>query len=122
MSHAYEQLNAKARIVILVVALLGWFLGGIQIGITNLVMRPAAVALMDEAGQLDGERFADLSKTKKDALKGIGDPLGETEATLLAKWEKMAGDWYAYLQCAFLFGAAAGGWRGQPEPSLLADG
>ena len=52
-------LSTNARVTILVVAFLGWFLGGVQIGITNLAMRPAALALMDEAGQLDGESMTD---------------------------------------------------------------
>jgi SHS family sialic acid transporter-like MFS transporter len=105
-----QSLSSAARYAMLIVAFLGWFLGGIQIGITNLAMRPAALALMDEAGQLDGEQFAELSKVKKDALKGSAEPLGEADAAQLVKWEGMATSWYAYFQCAFLFGAAAGGW------------
>lgn len=105
-----EALNPKARIIILVVAFLGWFLGGMQIGITNLAMRPAALGLMHEAGQLDGERFSELSTIKKEALKGATNPLGNEDAAMLDAWERAAGNWFAYFQCAFLFGAAAGGW------------
>jgi len=105
-----EVMNTAARVTILVVALLGWFLGGVQIGITNLAMRPAALGLMGEAGQLDGERFSQLSIIKKASLTGTMAPLGKEDAALLGAWERAAGNWYAYLQCAFLFGAAAGGW------------
>lgn len=76
-------LNQSARITILMVAFLGWFFGGVQIGMTNLI-RDAAAALLDESGWSAG--------------------LDE------AARNKMAASWFAYLQCAFLFGAAAGGY------------
>lgn len=58
-------LSTGARLLILIVAFVGWFLGGVQIGITNLAMRPAALALMAESGELDGKRFAELAATKE---------------------------------------------------------
>ena len=76
------QISQSARVAILAVAFLGWFFGGVQIGMTNL-MRPAAVALLAEAGW----------------TAGIGE---------VARNE-MAARMFAYFQCAFLFGAAAGG-------------
>ncbi|MFP6899740.1 MAG: MFS transporter [Opitutales bacterium] len=79
-----EPLSLRTRVIILVVAFLGWFFGGIQIGITNLVMLPAAEDLIQKA-----ELAAGLSE------KEIAD-------TIMS--------WYAYFQCAFLFGAAAGGY------------
>lgn len=103
-------LSAGARILILLVAFAGWFLGGIQIGITNLAMRPAALALMHESGEVDGERFAELAAIKKAAIQGEAAPLPLAEAEQLAAWEAAAASWYAYFQCAFLFGAALGGW------------
>ena len=84
MSPSSTQPTNLFRITILVVAFLGWFFGGVQIGITNLAMRPAAKALMEEAGWINGF----------------------DEAAVNA----MALTWFAYLQCAFLFGAAAGGY------------
>ena len=79
-----DLLSVRARIIILVVAFLGWFFGGIQIGITNLVMHPAAEDLIKKA-----EWAAGLSESEiKDTVR----------------------NWYAYFQCAFLFGAAAGGY------------
>ena len=77
-----EPLSTNARITILVVAFLGWFFGGVQIGMTNL-MRPAAVALLADSGMSAG-----LDEEASNAL---------------------AARWFAYFQCAFLFGAAAGG-------------
>ncbi|NCF94838.1 MAG: MFS transporter [Verrucomicrobiaceae bacterium] len=103
-------LSTGARLLILIVAFVGWFLGGVQIGITNLAMRPAALALMAESGELDGKRFAELAATKKAAIQGEANPLPAAEAEQLSIWEAAAARWYAYFQCAFLFGAAAGGW------------
>ena len=104
-------LSPNARIAILAAAFLGWFLGGVQIGITNVAMHPAALALLDESGQIDGERFDQLSKIKKQSAKNdtsIG--LNQTDLLQLKSWQNMVKTWYAYFQCAFLFGAAAGGW------------
>ena len=80
---APESLTTQARIIILVVAFLGWFFGGIQIGITNLAMHPAAEDLIKKA-----EWAGSLSE------QGMTDTVRS---------------WYAYFQCAFLFGAAVGG-------------
>ncbi len=105
-----SSLSTGARLLILIVAFVGWFLGGVQIGITNLAMRPAALALMAESGELDSERFAELASIKKAAIQGEAEPLPPAEGAQLATWEAAAARWYAYFQCAFLFGAAAGGW------------
>lgn len=80
---APESLTTQARTIILVVAFLGWFFGGIQIGITNLAMHPAAEDLIKKA-----EWAGSLSE------QGMTDTVRS---------------WYAYFQCAFLFGAAVGG-------------
>ncbi|MFP6901932.1 MAG: MFS transporter [Opitutales bacterium] len=66
------------------VAFLGWFFGGIQIGITNLVMHPAAEDLIRKAEWAAGLSEREIADTVR--------------------------SWYAYFQCAFLFGAAAGGY------------
>ena len=78
-----DLLSVRARIIILVVAFLGWFFGGIQIGITNLAMHPAAEDLIKKAEWARG-----LSE------QGMRDTVRS---------------WYAYFQCAFMFGAAVGG-------------
>jgi MFS family permease len=78
-----RSLGAATRVTILLVAFLGWFFGGVQTGLTNLG-RPAAEGLLDLAGWAEGF---------EGAARG-----------------KLIDRWASYLQCAFLFGAAAGGW------------
>ena len=75
-------LSTQARITILLVAFLGWFFGGVQIGLTNLG-GPATIGLLNESGWSTG--------------------LSEEVV------EQQIKTWTAYLQVAFLFGAAAGG-------------
>ncbi|MDG2125366.1 MAG: MFS transporter [Verrucomicrobiales bacterium] len=94
-------LSKNARIGVLVVAFLGWFFGGMQILITNLGMRAAALDMMDRVGWLDLAVYNDLN-TRTTELAG-------SAAGQLAAWNAMATQWYAWFQCAFLFGAAAGG-------------
>ena len=81
--HSPPALSSGARITILAVAFLGWFFGGVQIGMTNLI-EGAAVALLDQAGWAEG--------------------LDEAESS------RAIDTWFAWLQCGFLFGAAAGGY------------
>ena len=78
-----EALSLRTRIVILAVAFLGWFFGGMQIGMTNLI-NDATKYLIIESGWSD--------KLNPEQLNNL------------------ISDWWAYQQCAFLFGAAAGGY------------
>lgn len=78
-----ESLPLNARIIILMVAFLGWFFGGMQIGMTNLI-NDATKYLIIESGWSD--------KLNPEQLNNL------------------ISDWWAYQQCAFLFGAAAGGY------------
>ncbi len=96
-----DPLSARARTAILAVAFFGWFFGGVQISITNLAMRSAAIDLMDRAGALDLERYNELSIA--------AETLSDEEKSRLDDWNALAVQWYAWYQCAFLFGAAAGG-------------
>jgi len=78
-----ESLSLNSRITILVVAFLGWFFGGMQIGMTNLI-NDATKYLIIESGW--------SAKLNPEQLNNL------------------ISDWWAYQQCAFLFGAAAGGY------------
>ena len=78
-----ESLSIGSRISILTIAFLGWFFGGMQIGMTNLI-RNANKFLITESGwsaNLNAEQLNDLIDK-----------------------------WWAFQQCGFLFGAAAGGY------------
>ena len=98
-----KDLTASQRFWILVVAFLGWFFGGVQIGITNVAMRAAALDLMNLTGEIDLDVYREL-QVLDDTL------LTESQSNKLVQWNSSATRWYAWYQCAFLFGAAAGGW------------
>jgi SHS family sialic acid transporter-like MFS transporter len=106
VSQAAASLSPSGRKVILVVAFLGWFFCGFHMQITQLAGRPAAIDLLAASGQLDAERFLELSKVANKRRWSARI----TEADEQYKdWEALVGRWAAWFQCAFLFGAAAGG-------------
>ena len=78
-----ESLSTGSRISILTIAFLGWFFGGMQIGMTNLI-RNANKFLITESGWSESLNPEQLNN-------------------LIEKW-------WAFQQCGFLFGAAAGGY------------
>lgn len=95
-------LSRGAQIGVLVAAFFGWFFGGMQILLTNLGMRAASLDLMGRKGMLDYATFTDLNQRASE--------LAGAELAQLNAWNTMASQWYAWFQCAFLFGAAAGGY------------
>lgn len=99
---AQNCLSTGAGIVVVLAAFLGWFFGGMQILVTNLAMQDAVLDLLTRAGQLDHIVYGEL-------LTKSADTLTDVETTQLADWKSLFNKWYAWLQCAFLFGAAAGG-------------
>ena len=102
-------LSGAARYGILVAAFLGWFCAGIQMAITSLAMRPAAIDLLARSGSLDLERFNEFNqRVGQKNVHQVG-ALAENEKALLTEWKAAAAKWFAWYQCAFLFGAAAGG-------------
>ena len=78
-----ESLSTGSRIGILTIAFLGWFFGGMQIGMTNLI---------------------------NDTTKYLIIESGWSESLNTEQSNKLNSSWWAYMQCAFLFGAAAGGY------------
>src|SRR5262245_40235502 len=81
-SNPTAALSPTGRYLILVVAFLGWLCAGVHMSITQLAGQPAAIDLLQRA---DADRAS----------------LTQGEATV--------GRWFAWYQCAFLFGAATGG-------------
>ena len=103
MEAQLKNTSHKARIGIAIVAVVAWFFGGVQISITNLALRSAGVGLMGEAGWIDEARYQALG------LESRSGSLSEADQAQLIRWNELATRWYAWFQCAFLFGAAAGG-------------
>jgi MFS family permease len=101
-TNSLHHLTARQRNSILLVAFLGWFFGGVQIGITGVAMRDAPIELMDRVGTLDLAVYQELQTTDRSELSG-------EQSDQLDDWNAAAARWFAWYQCAFLFGAAAGG-------------
>src|SRR5581483_11078064 len=87
-------LSPSGRLLVLTVAFLGWLCAGFHMAITQQVGRAAAIDLLSRAGVLDAE---DL---RSPAASRGGAP--DDREVSVARW-------FAWTQCAFLFGAAAGG-------------
>jgi MFS family permease len=102
-------LSTRGRLTVLAVAFLGWLGAGVHMSITQQTGRAAAIDLLDRVGELDPARFQALNKQAEQAKKGTAEKLSEADARQLKAWEEPVGRWFAWIQCAFLFGAAAGG-------------
>ena len=105
---ASPALSLSGRYLILVCAFLGWFCAGFHLSISSLAMQPAAVDLLGRTGELDVARYQQLIKQvpKKSSASPTMTPAEKVE------WEGMKSlvtSWFAWLTCAFLFGAASGG-------------
>jgi MFS family permease len=98
-------LSRSGRYVILVVAFLGWLCCGFHMQITQLAGRPAAIDLLARAGRLDLDHFQELNRR----AQAKQPPLSAADQHQRQEWEAAAGQWQTWFQCAFLFGAAAGG-------------
>lgn len=100
-------LTRTGRWLILAVAFVGWLWAGMHMSTTQLTGRAAAIDLLNRTGNLDGERFRSLNERAQS--KGKLPALAPEEKVQLKQWESLVGRWFAWFQCAFLFGAAAGG-------------
>jgi MFS transporter, SHS family, sialic acid transporter len=105
MTNPITPLSRNARITVLVVAFVGWFCAGMDMSMTQLAGRDAAIDLFSRNGKLDREQYDRLSSQSK--LKEY--PLAKEEKEQLRQWDEMVARWFAWFQCAFLFGAATGG-------------
>jgi sugar phosphate permease len=79
--------------------------------ITSLSMQSASVDLLDQVGALEAQRFADLNRQlqQQDLSPSARSGLSAEDRSLLQDWKALVARWFAWYQCAFLFGAAAGG-------------
>src|ERR1700737_2442282 len=103
--HQPVPLSRNARITVLVVAFLGWFCAGMDMSITQLAGQAAAIDLLSQTGRLDKERYQALIKQSKSKAS----PLSPEDKAQREDWDNVVGRWFAWYQCAFLFGAATGG-------------
>jgi MFS family permease len=88
LSPPVAPLTATGRWLVVIVAFLGWLCCGVHMSITQLVSQPAAYDLLYHK-----------------AVR-MSDPTPQTRIVR----EATAARWFAWGQCAFLFGAATGGW------------
>lgn len=103
-------LTAVGRYVILVCAFLGWLCAGFHLAITSLAMQPAALELLARTGNLELAPYHAWTRL----LPKAGQPPTATtlepgQARQLKEWKQTVARWFAWYQCAFLFGAASGG-------------
>jgi MFS transporter, SHS family, sialic acid transporter len=97
-------LSTTGRYLVLVVAFLGWLFAGVHMSITQLTGQAAAIDLLSQTGELDAEQYQTLSKQAQQKT-----PLSDADQAQLDVGKPLVARWFAWLQCAFLFGAATGG-------------
>src|SRR5262245_37323971 len=104
-------LSRSGRYLVLVVASLGWLCAGMFMSITGLTGQAAAIDLLRRTGELNGSRFEALSRQAqvKGPAKASGVALSALDQAELQQGKAVVARWFAWFQCAFLFGAAAGG-------------
>ncbi|MBC8117662.1 MAG: MFS transporter [Candidatus Saccharimonas sp.] len=104
-------LSTTGRSLILVCAFLGWLCAGMHMSITQLVGNPAAMDLLARTGQLDVAKYQALGKLapKKGSEKVTTSELSAGDLAQWKQWKSLIARWFAWYQCAFLFGAATGG-------------
>ncbi|MSU79905.1 MAG: MFS transporter [Gemmataceae bacterium] len=96
-------LTNTGRWIILVCAFFGWFFCGFHMQITQLTGQPAAIDLLGQSGVIDPQLHKAYVKLAKNKT------ISSAEKTQLDAWNSAIGRWFAWHQCAFLFGGAAGG-------------
>jgi MFS family permease len=104
------RLSPAGRALALAAAFLGWLFAGALMSTTTQAMRPAALDLLGRAGRVDLARFQELNRRMQEQpRRSPREVLPADDAARLEAWRGAAQAWFAYYQCALLFGAAAGG-------------
>lgn len=103
-------LTTSGRYLVLICAFLGWLCAGMHMSITQLVGQPAAIDLLARSGQLELSRYRTLIKAVPRNV-GADAPAGMSSEdwAQFKQWKALVARWFAWYQCAFLFGAASGG-------------
>jgi SHS family sialic acid transporter-like MFS transporter len=101
-------LSSSGRYLILICAFLGWMCAGFHLQTTSLAMQSAAIDLLGRAGSLDVARYQELNKRFSRTELSSTD-LATDDEKQYQVWKQLVASWFAWYQCAFLFGAATGG-------------
>ena len=102
-------LTRTGRLLVLFCAFLGWMCSGLHMQITQLASKSISVDLLGKSGELDSARFIALDKQANPDPGTAAEPLSSADAAQLKAWNAVIQQWFAWHQCAFLFGAASGG-------------
>ncbi len=92
---------------IVCVAFLGWLFAGVHMSITQMTAQPVAIDLLNRVGQIDAAQLTMFNQRQIASPDLV--PLSSTELQQLDSWKSQVASWFTWYQCAFLFGAAAGG-------------
>ncbi len=84
---------------------------GMDMSITQLAGQSAAIDLLGRTGALDASRFESLNRQlqPKHAKSPTAEDIPPADQAQMKKWRALVAQWFAWYQCTFLFGAAAGG-------------
>lgn len=108
-----REMSKFGRIAVLVMAFLGWGFAGVHMSIVSIVMRVASEDLLQGRFEQDGIATASSGDdvSQKRLASYDKDESGSLEQGERAKArEAVLGQWFGWSVCAFLFGAAAGGY------------
>jgi SHS family sialic acid transporter-like MFS transporter len=103
-------ISRAGRWIVLLVAMLGWGSSGFQLAITSLIGQPAALDLLDGAGDFSAPQYLAAIKRfganpKPTATQSAESP----ELTRYIAEKEVIGRWFAWFTAAMLFGGASGG-------------
>jgi SHS family sialic acid transporter-like MFS transporter len=101
-----DELTAAGRYIILIAAFLGWMFSGFQMAVMSLAARAPTTAFL-RSGDLDPQRPLDVRRLAK-FRSSRGEP-GTAAYNEEAVLTRIAANWNAWYQAAFLLGAASGG-------------
>ncbi|MDA1053932.1 MAG: MFS transporter [Planctomycetota bacterium] len=115
MSKALDNsaISVSGRRIILIVAFLGWGFAGVHMSINGIVMRVATANLMTGDFAASGIAVDSEAVTADAKLVAGFDENGSgmlEQAERARAREAILGQWFGWFTCAFLFGAAAGGY------------
>ncbi len=100
--------------LMLVAAFLGWFFAGFHLSITSVAMPTVVFALLDRTGEIDLQRYQELSRRFKNSpaprlVSEESTDSIEPDRRQFEAWRSLHTRWFSWTQCSFLFGAALGG-------------